>query len=379
MSRVDAIHHVIRQVYQAGMAPAEWSRAMADMVSVVGGSRGVLSFRGFDGTGFSVSTGIDAEHTRRLEFEFERRMPGWIKAIPVGTAQRQTSNVSDDEFRRSHIYNEVVRPVGAFYGMVAPLGRAAVPFAHFSAGKEQGAADFSDDDLQIATLLIPHLTMALEVRERLVAADLCGRWAFDLLAQLKVGIILLDDANRPVFVNARAEAIAARCDGLLLSSRTVSASSATDTLNLHAAIERAGTINGAGRDAGEIAIRPDVSIRCHLRRRPPRPALTVSAIPVDRSMVLDCLNVAARVLLTLVEPDGPPGIEPRFADRSFRLTQRESQLANWLASGMSLYDAAGQMGIGVGTARGYLKQVLAKTGTHRQAELVSLILRRGPQ
>jgi DNA-binding CsgD family transcriptional regulator len=34
------------------------------------------------------------------------------------------------------------------------------------------------------------------------------------------------------------------------------------------------------------------------------------------------------------------------------------------------------MGIGVGTARGYMKQIFAKTYIHRQAELVALLLRR---
>ncbi|WP_367395326.1 helix-turn-helix transcriptional regulator [Cupriavidus sp. Agwp_2] len=62
----------------------------------------------------------------------------------------------------------------------------------------------------------------------------------------------------------------------------------------------------------------------------------------------------------------------------FDLTQRESELAAMLASGLALTDVASQLGITIGTARGYLKHVLAKTGTHRQGELVSLLLRGQP-
>lgn len=89
------------------------------------------------------------------------------------------------------------------------------------------------------------------------------------------------------------------------------------------------------------------------------------------------MNTAARVLLFIVEPDCPPCFEPRCIDSSLQLTRREAQIATLLASGINLHDAALQMGIGIGTARGYLKQVLAKTDTHRQAELVSLIIRSG--
>ena len=38
-------------------------------------------------------------------------------------------------------------------------------------------------------------------------------------------------------------------------------------------------------------------------------------------------------------------------------------------------EIAGELGIGVGTVRSHLRQVLTKTGTHRQNELAALIMR----
>ncbi|MFP4896536.1 helix-turn-helix transcriptional regulator [Paraburkholderia sp. EG304] len=46
-----------------------------------------------------------------------------------------------------------------------------------------------------------------------------------------------------------------------------------------------------------------------------------------------------------------------------------------LANGYCVEEAATKLAIALGTARGYLKQILGKTCTHRQAELVALILR----
>lgn len=377
MSQADTVHHVIKHLYEASLTPAEWPRAMAALTSAIGAPRGLLLASGTDGARFAVSTGLEPLHAQRLAFEFENRMPDWIRAIPVGTAQRQSSAIPDDEFRRSSIYNEAVCPAGAFYGIVAPLGRPPSPSAHFSAGKDFGAADFTDDDLRTITLIIPHLTMALEIRQQLVAADLRERAAAEALSQLNIGVVLLDANNRPVFVNARAQAIAAGCDGLLLSAATISASLPDDSQHLHAAIQKTSAISRTYHDGDAMAAHPDAPIRCHLHRKPPRPPLVVNVVPVDGSIASDCLNLTARVLLLIVEPDRPPRIEPPCLDLSFQLTRREAQIATLLASGMDLHEAALQMGIGIGTARGYLKQVLAKTGTHRQAALVALVIRCG--
>ncbi|MEZ5828253.1 MAG: LuxR C-terminal-related transcriptional regulator [Hyphomicrobiales bacterium] len=61
--------------------------------------------------------------------------------------------------------------------------------------------------------------------------------------------------------------------------------------------------------------------------------------------------------------------------RAFGLTPAELRLAEALVRGTSLKDYAEQVGIAEGTARVQLKAVFAKTNTHRQAELVSLLWR----
>ena len=61
--------------------------------------------------------------------------------------------------------------------------------------------------------------------------------------------------------------------------------------------------------------------------------------------------------------------------RLFGLTPAEAALAAAMGRGVALADYAGNAGITTGTARKLLKQLFAKTDTHRQGELVSLLLR----
>jgi DNA-binding CsgD family transcriptional regulator len=58
----------------------------------------------------------------------------------------------------------------------------------------------------------------------------------------------------------------------------------------------------------------------------------------------------------------------------YGLTQSETRLALLLLADCSVEEAAELLGITVGTARGVLKTIFAKTGTNRQASLVRLLL-----
>jgi len=66
--------------------------------------------------------------------------------------------------------------------------------------------------------------------------------------------------------------------------------------------------------------------------------------------------------------------EPEALSRLFGLSLGEARLARALAEGFRLEDAAEASGLTLSTARTYIKQAFAKTGTGRQAELVKLIL-----
>jgi DNA-binding CsgD family transcriptional regulator len=59
----------------------------------------------------------------------------------------------------------------------------------------------------------------------------------------------------------------------------------------------------------------------------------------------------------------------------FGLTRTEASVAAALGRGASLENIAANMGIGLATVRSHLKRILAKTGTHRQAETAALLAR----
>ncbi len=81
-----------------------------------------------------------------------------------------------------------------------------------------------------------------------------------------------------------------------------------------------------------------------------------------------------RALLTLNALGPKPGPPPAILAKTFRLTPAEAKLACVIARGASPEIAAGELKISRETARNQLKSVFAKTDTHRQSELVALLL-----
>ena len=81
-----------------------------------------------------------------------------------------------------------------------------------------------------------------------------------------------------------------------------------------------------------------------------------------------------RALLTLNALGPKPGPPAAILAKTFRLTPSEARLACVIARGASPEIAARELKISRETARNQLKSVFAKTDTHRQSELVALLL-----
>jgi DNA-binding CsgD family transcriptional regulator len=81
-----------------------------------------------------------------------------------------------------------------------------------------------------------------------------------------------------------------------------------------------------------------------------------------------------RALLTLNALGPKPGPPAAIIAKTFRLTPSEAKLACIIARGAPPDIAARELKISRETARNQLKSVFAKTDTHRQSELVALLL-----
>jgi DNA-binding CsgD family transcriptional regulator len=85
--------------------------------------------------------------------------------------------------------------------------------------------------------------------------------------------------------------------------------------------------------------------------------------------------LGARALLVISDLHNRPQPRSSVLAETFGLTPAETRLASIMAAGISIEQAADQLGLSRATVRKQLKAVFAKTATHRQSELVALLSR----
>jgi DNA-binding CsgD family transcriptional regulator/PAS domain-containing protein len=126
-------------------------------------------------------------------------------------------------------------------------------------------------------------------------------------------------------------------------------------------------VTGDG-DAGGLLLVPRV-----WPLRPLTMSVTPLVSPRRRGDVMPGIARPAALLL-IHDPDRTVPLPAERLCRVFGLTPAEARLAAALAGGSTLGQYADRARIKIGTARWYLKQVLAKTGAHRQSELVRNVI-----
>jgi DNA-binding CsgD family transcriptional regulator len=181
----------------------------------------------------------------------------------------------------------------------------------------------------------------------------------ELFDMIPWGVLLLDAAGRLLYANVRAYVLLEEGDGLVLQRNRPRSVSASHTERLAALIEQA----GEGSDGGALALP---------RTSGARPLLA-EVIAIRRSGP-SFLGRRAAAALWISSPDWRVSISPDRLKVFFGLTTRQAELATLLVEGHGLERAADQIGISRHTAHTHLRRVLEKTGAHRQAELVRVVL-----
>jgi DNA-binding CsgD family transcriptional regulator/tetratricopeptide (TPR) repeat protein len=193
-----------------------------------------------------------------------------------------------------------------------------------------------------------------------------GRAAASALELLPYGVIGLAADGRVVFANSVAHGLLTARRGLRTLGTNLVADDPTASAQLREAIARAASTSHAANEP--------TLVRCP--RRSSARALQVLVAPAQSSpaLALDRAERSARVVVIVSDPDDAPLPDASVLERLFDLTPTQARLAAAIASGLTSAEYADEYGVRVSTARQQLKELMARVGVHRQAELVRVLL-----
>nr|WP_298728520.1 helix-turn-helix transcriptional regulator [uncultured Steroidobacter sp.] len=299
-----------------------------------------------------------AEHWHRRDLWVERSLAhGMFKIIT------DEDLVTPEEQLHSGFYRDWLRHLGIYHmlGAVFPTTDGATGVLGIHRPREAGA--YAPADRMRAQTLLTHLQRAMRLGQRLAEASRSHAPILEALDRLDTGVFIVDGTCRIIHASAMAETLLCENKELAAIGGRLSLRQPAQHDKLLAMV-RAAMGSALGKPA-----QPGAAFSVPRTHRLP---LTLEVVPL-RPSTHPIGRQRPTVLIFVRDPEAPI-TRSRLRDL-FGLTGAESSVAAALGRGNSVEEISAAMGIGLSTARSHLKRILAKTGTHRQAQAAALIAR----
>ncbi len=294
-------------------------------------------------------------------FPIDERVPRFLR-LPDRHIAHCLTLLTPQELSTSPTYNELLVRSGAQNGLVIRLDGPDHSHIAWALTDPRSSDGWGAETLTFINALLPHLRQFVRVRQAFARAEARSLHLTHLLDTTPFGLLCLDRRGRIVEANARAQDLLQHGDGVRDLGGYLHAARPDDNHRLQRLLARALPRYGRVATGGSLT----------LRRPAAQLPLTVHITPVDHRADFGATRVA--VLVLLLAPDQRPQIDPATVAQSLGLTPAESRIAAAIAQGYMVKDIANRTYRSQATVRGHLKQIHAKLGLSRQADLVRLVL-----
>ncbi len=290
------------------------------------------------------------------------RIP-WYTSGHQGQWRADQHHFDESYLRRAEIYTDFLKPWGAKRMAVCQLSRdGAATQEVLSIARAHDAGDFSAAELRRLALLSRHLVRAATLRTQLDALQMRSQAAERAIAPLPYHALWLDGRGRVVWASPSAHGMLAAADGLQALGNILRCPDPQLDSRLQAAILRASA--GDAREGDCFAIP---------RRNGAAPwllSLIPGRLPADLGQ-----QESPHVLALIQDGAGPRLPHPRQLQQLYGFTPAETRLALGLLRHDTPGSYAADNRLSLATVKTHLRSLFAKTGTHRQAELLRLLSR----
>jgi DNA-binding CsgD family transcriptional regulator/PAS domain-containing protein len=367
MVTVDDFSRLVSAIYSAAITPEHWDVAIAETHRTFDGTVGALVLA--QGAHRSIKTSSIEPDAARTYKEYYGRVDPVILSVeggPVGAVRTGTELIVPHV--RSEFYADYLRRYDLGEGVFALLTAAPRRTSLVVAAPKRSEPFDTAERVTLMSRLVPHLQQALRIEDRLTAVtqrsgDLAGA-----LELVRHGIVIVGPGYRVINLNSAAERILRIGDDLHTRSGRLAATRPHADRELHRLLNNALTEEG-------LAIRSGGSFTC-ARASGHRPYV-IHVLPLDREVTTQTSAGEAAMLL-IVDPERDAEPAAALLRRLYGLTNTEAEVALLLLRCEGLKPIAEELSVSLTTIRTHLQHIFDKTDTHRQAQLVRLLLAISP-
>jgi DNA-binding CsgD family transcriptional regulator len=360
MVTIDEFSRVVGEIYASATSPENWVVALADISRILDAT-GCAIYLGAGTNRSLMSNTIPSEastsyseHFHTIDYLLDAVEKGPDSLIHGGQALAALKTHSEFE-------TDFMRPYHVDDGLFMQLNVGTTP-ASFLAVAPKGREPFDTAErVKVMGGLMRHLEQALRTQEHLAqlgngVGDITG-----VIDAIRHGIVIVGAGYVVVRLNSAAERILTSGDGLCIRSGRVEAARVSTNTELQVSITRACVEpqNGCGSGDSFACSRPSGKRPYVIHVLPLKPAENPSA---------------ARALVMIIDPEQESEPPKMLLRRLFGLTSGEADVALRMLHGDGLKPIAADLALSMATVKTHLHHIFNKTDTHRQAELVRLLL-----
>jgi DNA-binding CsgD family transcriptional regulator len=354
-------------VYAAPFEPDGFETAIARFADLIGGALAWLPTLSLtDTSGSGVLARIDPER-QQTYFEYYSAINPYVLRGPRALHSpwpllvlTEADYFTREELEATEYYNDFLKPQQIHSSVIVRLARSGGAETTLNIGRPPSLDAFTNDELRMAGRLQPHLIRALRVNQAMgERTALSGRLA-DVLDQSPHGVFLIDATGAVRHANREAERLLAEKHGLRIANGQLTGSGGAGK-QLEALIRRAGSRDQ--RCGGSMLLATPG------RARPL--SLTVAPLTSERAAIAQ----GPWVLVCVTDLDAAVRLPEARLRQLYGLTGAEARVAMALFEGASPREIADAADVSFSTVRNQITRIYEKTQTHRQAELVRLMMR----
>lgn len=368
MTTLEEFSDLVGDIYEAALDPALWDKTLRRVFSLAGGNNSALVV--YDRNGrrrpHIIAANFDPTQNRKYDEYFSQIDPlaPVLRRSRIGVLVTARAVVNESQ-RCGEFYTDWAHPNETGDTVFVNLVDGIDGTCTFMVGHPWCSEPFPTSGvLRFVSLLLPHLRRVLQAQLGFDRLSLVRDGALDLVDQWRHGCILVSSNGCVLYSNRAATEIAAARDGLTLGARGLRAAFAPDDAALQRYIRQA--CNGNGQ-------KPRCGSRLKISRGSGCKPYTIQVLPLRSSNVgFSCGPAAALILI--IDHSREAHLPPTALRDLYNLTPAEAEVALCVLRGHGLQAVADELRVTLSTVRVHLQRAFEKTGTHRQAELVRLLI-----
>ena len=366
MLNVVEYSEIVQLIYEAALDFNRWPAVLERLADEVGASVACLVRQDYaKSEGAMIMVRTDPKFAK-LYTDYYVKLNIFAQRVgnrPPQTCVTDRMVISKEDLFRTEFYTGFMEPQGVHSLLNMFLLADGERGTRIALARSPQAGEWEQEHIERLRQLAPHAHRAASINQQLELLRLGTEGAVAGLDQLAQGVLVVDADCRMRFANRAAEAMLAEADGLVSGAQGVAAVNRSETATLRRMVVEAasGQMSSGSRFALNVT-RPAYCGHYSL--------LVMPLGPVPGWF----LGHRPGAIIFVRDPERPLSAPPSHLRQLYGLTTAEAAVTMEIVRGGGLQSAASAMGISISTARTHLQRTFQKTGTHRQGELVRLVV-----